>query len=95
MPGACGMACEVCAFLKKGICPLDGCVAGTDERAPEKLKKETEALGFSCAILECAMRNKVDYCLSCEEFPCETHYQAGYPYSKEMLDMWKDLKEKK
>jgi hypothetical protein len=59
MPSACGLACEICGLLEKGLCPIDGCVAGTDPRAPEKLEKFTAAMGHPCLILECAIKNKV------------------------------------
>ncbi len=91
MPAACGMACEVCSIREKGICP--GCVAGTDAKAPamvEWLKK----MGFSCPVLECAIKSKVDYCLRCEKFPCDVLYQAEFPYSKKLLDMFKAVLKK-
>ena len=93
MPAACGIACEVCGFLAKGVCPIGGCVAGTDEKAPEKLEKFKAAMGHPCTVLECAIKNKVDYCLRCEEFPCEVHYKQEL-YSKKLLDMIKGMKEK-
>jgi len=92
MPAACGIACEVCGFLVKGVCPIGGCVAGTDERAPEKLEKVKEVIGMPCAVLECAIKNKVDYCLKCEGFPCEIHYRE-FPFSKKFLDVMKGAKE--
>ena len=90
MPSACGIACEVCGLREKGFCPADGCVAGTDPRAAEKLEK-FKAAGHHCLILECAIKNKVDYCLRCDKFPCEVHYQQGGPFSKQVLDMIKDM----
>jgi len=63
MPGVCGLACEVCGFLEKGICLVgDGCVAGTDPKAPEKLEKFKATTGHPCVFLECAIENKIDYC---------------------------------
>jgi len=91
MPGACGMACEVCIIQEKGICP--GCVAGTDAKAPamvEWLKK----MELSCPVLECAIKSKVDYCLRCENLPCDVLYQAEFPYSKKLLDMFKEWRKK-
>ena len=91
MPAACGMACEVCIILEKGICP--GCVAGTDAKAPsmvEWLKK----MELSCPVLECAIKSKVDYCLRCETLPCDVLYQAEFPYSKKLLDMFKGVLKK-
>ena len=91
MPAACGMACEVCSMREREICP--GCVAGTDARAPamvEWLKK----VGLSCPVLECAIKSKVDYCLRCEKLPCDVLYQADFPYSKKLLDMFKGMLKK-
>ena len=90
MPAACGIACEVCGF--KETC--GGCVSGTDPKAPERLEKLKQMLGMPCPVLECAVKNKVDYCLRCGEFPCDVHYQ-GIPYSKTLLDVFKSFKESK
>lgn len=88
MPGACGMACEVCVIREKGICP--GCVAGTDAKAPEMVEW-LKGVGISCPVLECAIRSKVDYCLRCEKLPCDVLYEAEFPYSKKLLDLFKDV----
>ena len=93
MPAACGIACEVCGFLEKGFCPVGGCVAGTDEKAPEKLEKFKAAMGQPCAVLECAIKNKVDHCLRCKEFPCDVHYRQQI-YSTKLLDIVKGMKER-
>ncbi len=51
MPGACGLACEVCGLREKGICATSGgCVPGTDPEAPKKLENFKEALGQPCLI---------------------------------------------
>lgn len=95
MPGACGIACEVCSFPEKGLClTIDRCVPGTDPKAPEKLEKFKAATGHPCPILECAIKKKVDYCGKCDEFPCEVHYKAEI-YSKKLLDLIKGMLEKK
>ena len=95
MPAACGLACEICGFPEKGMCLTDGgCVAGTDPRAPEKAEKFKAAMGHPCLILECAIKNKVDYCLRCDKFPCEVHYQQEL-FSKKTLDVIKGVLEKK
>jgi hypothetical protein len=85
--GACGIACEVCALYDQKKCP--GCVPGTDENAPAKLKTLTE-MGFPCPVLRCAIDSQVAYCLSCDKFPCEIHYR-GVPYSKALLDIFKKM----
>ena len=94
MPAACGLACEVCGIKERVGCPLDGCVAGTDPSAPEKLAKLTAVIGHPCQVLECAMKKKVDYCTRCDEFPCEAHYQRGL-YNEKTLDMFKSILSRK
>ena len=95
MPATCGIACEICGFLEKGICLVgDGCVAGTNAKAPEKLEKFKATTGHPCLILECAIKNDVDYCSRCDKFPCEVHYQQEI-YSKKLLDMIKGMLGKK
>ena len=85
MPAACGIACEVCILKVKGVCP--GCVAGTDPKAPEFVEW-LKQIGLSCPMLECAIKNKVDYCLKCPKFPCDIAYQREFPYSKNLLDFF-------
>ena len=93
MPATCGLACEVCGFPDKGLCPIDRCVAGTDPQAPKKLEKLTAAKGHPCLTLECAIKKDQDYCFQCEEFPCAIHYQQGI-YSKEHLNITKSMLQK-
>ena len=90
MPAACGIACEVCMAHEKGICP--GCAAGTDDKAPTMVEW-LKGIGISCPVLECAIKNKVDYCLRCENLPCDVLYKAEHPYSKGFLDLFKWIKE--
>jgi len=95
MPGVCGLACEVCGWPEKGLCPTGGgCVAGTDSKAPEKLEKFKAAMDHPCVFLECAIENKNDHYGRCSKFPCDVHYQAEL-YSKKFLDMVKGMQEKK
>ena len=94
MPSACGLACEVCGIRERVGCPVDGCVPGTDLKAPEKLEKFKAAMGNPCFILECAIKNNVDHCTRCDEFPCEVHYQQEI-YSHKLLDIIKGLVAKK
>ena len=94
MPSACGLACEVCGVREKVGCPTDGCVPGTDPKAPEKLEKFKAVMGEPCFVFACAIKNKVDYCTRCDEFPCEVHDKDG-PYRNEVLDMIKDALGKK
>jgi hypothetical protein len=96
MPSACHNACEVCGIRERVGCPLgDGCVPGTDPKAPEKLAKFTAAMGHPCFVLECAINKKVDYCTRCDEFPCDIHYNKQQIYSHQLLDMLKGMLVKK
>lgn len=89
LPAACGIACETCWLKDK----CGGCVSGIDPTAPEKLEYIKEATGAYCPALKCAIERKVEYCLSCDEFPCKVHYKWGIPYSKRILDLHKQFKE--
>jgi hypothetical protein len=90
MTAACGIDCDVCMALEKGIC--HGCAAGTDAKAPEMVEW-LKGIGISCPVLECAIKNKVDYCLRCENMPCDVLYQAEHPYSKSLLDLFKFIRD--
>ena len=94
MPSACGLACEVCGLREKGFCIVDSCVPGTDPKAPEKAEKFKAVMGQPCLILECAIKNNVDHCSRCGDFPCEVHYQQEL-YSKKLLDTIKVIVGKK
>ncbi len=91
MPGACGIACEVCGLRE----PCGGCLPGTDPGAPQRAEQIREMMGAPCPVLECAMKSNVAYCLSCGEFPCRLHYKAEIPYSRRLLDILKKFKEEK
>ena len=82
---ACGMACGVCKL--KEACG-GGCFPGTDPRVPKRLEQLKEALDWTCDVLTCAMKKKVDYCLACDSFPCGVLYRADVPYSKRVLDSY-------
>jgi len=89
MPGACGIACEVCGLKE----PYGGCTSGTAPKAPERAEEIRKMMGAPCPVLECAIKNKVDYCLKCDKFPCELHYRWEIPYSKKLLNILKKFKE--
>jgi len=89
MPAACGIACEVCGL--KETC--GGCVPGTAPEAPQRAEEVRKMMGAPCPVLGCAIKNKVDYCLKCDKFPCEVHYRWEIPYSKKLLDIIKKFKE--
>ena len=85
--GACGIACEVCSYLAKGMC--DGCAPGNDEGASMKLDAQKKRFGLTCPVLECAYSSKVGHCLKdCDKFPCDLLYQ-GFPYGKAWLNLFK------
>ena len=85
--GACGIACEVCGFLAKGVC--GGCVPGDDEGASLVLETQKKQFGLACPVLECASSRKVSHCLKdCDEFPCELLYR-GFPFGKTWLNLFK------
>ncbi len=88
MPGACGIACEVCGLRDQ----CGGCVAGTDPRAPQRQAELRKLMGAPCPALNCAMRKGIDYCLRCPDFPCEVHYKWEIPYSRKLLDLVKKFK---
>jgi len=56
--GVCGIACEKCPRMVKGICPngTTGCIP-----------KENPF----CAISSCAFKKGVKLCFECSGFPCE------------------------
>jgi len=88
---ACGMACDICKL--KDACG-GGCLPGTHEGAPERQQQIKEKLGETCPILGCAIKNKVDYCLRCDSFPCDLHFQNEVPYSKKYLKAYKSFLKK-
>jgi len=57
--GVCGIACEKCPRMAKGVCPNGdtGCV-------PKNNK--------FCKIVTCAFNKGVKLCFECGDFPCET-----------------------
>jgi hypothetical protein len=86
--GACGMACEICVFYTKGLCP--GCLPGNDPAAPLRLEYFSKV--YRCPALECAIKRNQDYCLNCDKFPCDIHYKNEMPYSRKLLDGLKELR---
>ena len=57
--GVCGIACEICPKMVKGVCPNGeaGCVPRDNK---------------FCAICTCAFNRHIMHCFGCREFPCET-----------------------
>jgi len=56
--GVCGIACEICPRMAKGLCPNGehGC-----------MPKENKF----CQICTCAFHKSVRFCFQCREFPCQ------------------------
>jgi hypothetical protein len=55
--------------------------------------RKTRETKKGCILWECAQNKKVENCLMCKEFPCETHYDPKEAiYTKQALDMWKELR---
>lgn len=89
---ACGINCDVCNL--KTSC--GGCVSGIDPKAPERSLELKEMLGALCPALDCAVKRGQDYCLRCSDFPsCKRLYKWEIPYSRVLLNLLKDFKEKK
>jgi hypothetical protein len=66
--GVCGIACEVCPKMIKGICPNGekGCVARQNQY---------------CQISTCAFNRGVGLCFECSYFPCETTKAGPISYN--------------
>ena len=58
------------------------------------LERMRQGVGTPCPVLRCAIENQVEYCLGCDKFPCDVHYEHQTPYSKKALDLFKRFKAK-
>lgn len=88
MTAACGIDCEICELKPE----CGGCPSGTDPGAKDRLDELKKDIGMICPVLKCAMEKNVDYCLRCNDFPCDIHYKYNYPYSDLFLDNLKVIK---
>ncbi len=88
--GACGIACQICTLWEKGFCK--GCCSGIDKNVLKTIEWLREEIG-GCSVLECACKNKIDFCLRCDSFPCKLHYGKG-PYKDGFLNELKPYFEK-
>ena len=84
--GACGINCDVCQLNLTRHC--SSCGPGRSDLAAAKSAAQIRILGYSCAILECARLNHIDYCpRDCPSFPCHNFTASHYPYGQGFLDM--------
>jgi hypothetical protein len=84
--GACGIHCGSCPTFRLDHDRCYGC-----DWANEMLRISRETRK-GCVLWECAQKRKVECCLVCKEFPCETHYDPKEAiYTKQAIDMWKEL----
>lgn len=84
--GACGINCDVCQLRLLGIC--SSCGPGKSSQAEQKLAVQKVTLGDTCAILECAHLNQIDYCMrDCGCFPCDNFSKSTYPFGSGYLNM--------
>lgn len=87
LPGACGIACDVCQFKEQ----CGGCVSGIDPDAPQVLERLRQR-GNPCPVLACAIENHIEYCLNCDQFPCQIHFEHEIPYSRKALALFRQFK---
>lgn len=84
--GACGVACDVCQLMLRGICST--CGPGGSPEAAAKLAAQERILGAPCPILACARLRGVAHCpRDCGEFPCDNFRAGPYPYAEGFLAM--------
>ena len=84
--GACGIHCDVCGLLTRGLCST--CGPGDGEEESLKIAAQTRLLGAPCAILECAKEKGIAYCLrDCPEFPCDRFSKGPYPFGEGFLSI--------
>jgi len=68
---ACGINCDVCQLNVLEVC--SSCGSGKSREGQAKAEAQKRLFGQSCAILTCAILNRIEYCLrDCQFFPCET-----------------------
>jgi hypothetical protein len=86
--GVCGVYCGFCPTFRLDRNRCFGC-----NWVSEQLRKTRET-HRGCIFWECAKNKKVESCFLCKEFPCKTHYDSNEAvYTRQALDMWKELKE--
>ena len=84
--GACGINCDACRLQTDGIC--SSCGSGTSPAGQRKRAAQEKLLGAPCAILACAILNRVTYCpRDCDAFPCENFSDGAYPFGEAYLSM--------
>jgi len=87
--GACGIYCGYCPTFRLEQNRCFGC-----DWVSKKLRKARESKK-GCSFWECCQDKNVKCCFQCKEFPCKMHYEPKEAvYTKQALDMWKELEEK-
>lgn len=90
---ACGIDCGVCRLHVAGLCST--CGSGISDAGRQKLEAQKRLFGQACAVLECAIENKIAFCMrDCDRFPCEQFSSGSYPFSPEFLAMQERRREK-
>ena len=85
--GACGVSCAHCEVYKRKEYRCFGC-----DWANRMLRKSREN-EKGCTFWECTQEKEVECCFSCEEFPCQTHYNPEEAvYTRQILDTWEELR---
>jgi hypothetical protein len=84
--GACGIACDACQLMLRGICST--CGPGGSPEAERKIAAQKRILGAPCPILACARQRGIAHCLrDCAAFPCESFKAGPYPFAAGFLAM--------
>lgn len=65
--GVCGITCERCPHMQKGVCP-----SGEGGCRPRD--------NPYCMVATCAYGKGVELCFECPEFPCETTKEGPIDY---------------
>jgi len=84
--GACGINCDVCRLNLLEIC--SSCGSGKSREGQAKADVQKRLFGRPCPVLDCAILNRIDFCLKdCQSFPCDNFRSGAYPYGEGYLSM--------
>ena len=85
--GACGVFCGQCEVFKHKEYRCFGC--NWANRMLRKIRESKKG----CVYWEYTQKKGLECCFTCEEFPCQTHYDSKEAvYTKQILDSWKELR---